>query len=649
MAYQELTSKNPFMGGIGIPVYGERFIGRKHLVQQLREDCTRKSHAIHGLPHTGKTSLVQHSIMQNAQLVETELPLCVIYVRLDTCKDCKELYREIATKSYETVRELLTNDDDIRVLDSGFQLLEKKDFITEKFKGFFVQYISSLKVHLTIILDRFDHIRKKGFGFESTDFSILSSIIAPTNITFVVISIRSLNSLENEVGKEAGSVFSQLFLSATIVLKQFSDTELENYWTRLTPYFENIGLKLNKDYQTEATYYAGNDPYLLDAYNDLIYSKYKSGVGISPEEIRLAMHKIYDSYIRLLERENLLSTAIQAILGPVYDLDEYKMGLLQQLDFIRTMGEDEKLTLVGHSMGQIDIGPNKTYIAYVAKTDYFTKLFRQDYLGRADFWKEWSATFRSLQLLCLDFLVAKWGDKWEDHVEVEAIREMRKDQKKDRDAQITASDNLIDYLRESYIGDLIEKYWDIFAPVFAPIQKYTFSNHYYIIRNLRNHYAHNNTRFLTDEDRARANAYLEEIGKKVNAWHQSGQTFQSEKKDTQTENTPSPLPEIKREKDKRTPPPPPAPATQEPRVKLNNGEYLGQMKLFRKQVYIKNPEPCTKPYIFIDRESGYRFACSPKEIDYEENQWVVCKLRQQLMRDGVTFYFAIDIHPAEDN
>lgn len=628
MAKSELTQQsNPF-SDTGNHVFGERFVGRQDQVQKLQDYCTTSNWSVQGLPHTGKTSLVWHSIIHNRDKVYSKYPLCVVYVCVDGCNQLEELYSSLVIKAYESVREGIEEESEKNRLDNIYALVKMCNFRPNDVTGFF-QQIQTFNVSVLIILDRFDYIIK--LKAQTTDLSNLRAILVP-NVHFILISIQSIDSIENKVGKEAGSVLSQLFSSTIIPLAQYDEQDLVLYWERLKPYYEEAGLCLDDEYKKKAQYYTGNDPFLLDTYNNDIYNNR----GNSSRNQSLALIRSYNSSIRALEKEDLLKPAIQAILGPVYNLDAQQMLDLLQQGFLRTVSEADKQALLGHSMGQVDVHEEtRQPIAYVAKTDYFTLLFKKAYFRQADFWEEWSATFRSLQLLCLYFFETMWGNDWENHTEVKAIKTMHRDRKKDEDCEITPSP-LIDYLRETSIGELIKNYWTTFEPVFAPITQERFMRLYNIVTNHRNHHAHINTRFLTDTDRTTANQYLKEIGQKVDAWNMSDKKLTPPVQATTStprQGSPNLVQALT--------------STSRQDILLNEGEYLGQMKVSQMMVQIKRPNPPCPSFVFIDSKAGYRIDYSPKEYDYEEDQWVVCKLKPQ-ERNGRIIYHVIDIHPVDE-
>lgn len=655
MANQELTLHDPFKGTGGF-VYGERFVGRHDIVQRLRRNCTRQNYSIQGLPHTGKTSLVKHSIYDGLTNGDSDFPVCVAYIDVDTCETKKDFYKLLALSTYKAIKDRLTDPSEKDRIEGFYQDIEDSGFDKTVIVSQFQQTISKMDVCLILIYDRFDYVKKLGFDWH--DFSKLTTFVSADNVKCVVVSISSVSAIEEELhGKDGGSVFSQLFLPNTIVLEQYSNDDMNAYWKRLAPYYDAVGLPLDNDYKQTAIYYAGRNPFLLDTYNSLLTQSFQeTHKQPSPEDLRIAMRRIYNSHINTLQRNGLLDMAIQVILGPISTIEkdkDDKMDLLKQYDFLRVVDEMEKRNLIGHDLGLVEQSADgKGTIAYAAPSDYFTLLFKKDYASTADFWKEWSATFRSLQLLCKDFLEAKWGDKWKDHIEEEAISQMLNDADIDLKANISVSP-LIDYLRESSIGKLIDKYWKAFAPVFAPMGQYTFREHYNYVKSLRNHHAHNNTRFLSEDDKTKANEYLEEIGKKVNAWHQSGKKLIPANTLTTTASqiSISPVPKSTLSVSTNIPIDTKAQSViaiankPRPVIDLEPNEYLGKIYKTKDRVHLVGHEKLS--WTYIDKKKGYRDGCSIREIDYQEGEWVVCKTKLDVKPDGKKVCSVIDIHPVK--
>lgn len=635
MVNQELISFDPFKGTGGY-VYGERFVGRQDLVQLLRRSCTQQNISIQGLPHTGKTSLVRHSICSDTTKVVSDLPVCVAYINVDACETKEDFFKLLVSNTYKAIKEQLNESNEKNRIEEFYQDIKDSGFDKLIIISQFEQTISNLHISLVLVFDRFDYVKK--LSFDSYDFSKLTILVAPVNIKCIVVSIRSVSDIEEELhGKDAGSVFSQLFKSTTYVLEQFSDDDLNEYWKRLEPYYIGIGLPLDDNYKETAIYYSGRNPFLLDTYNNQIVQSYICRhKKPSPEDLRIALRTIYKSYISTLERDGLLDMAIQVILGPISTIDkdkDDKMDMLKQYDFLRIVSEKEKRALIGHDLGFVEeTGDGKTTQAYAALSDYFTLLFKKDYSSRADFWQEWSATFRSLQLLCEDFLETKWGTQWAEHVEEEVVRQMLEDAKIDENANFTVSP-LIEYLRESSIGKLIDSNWAIFAPVFSPIGQYSFKDHYDFVKRLRNHHAHNNTRFLSETVKTKANEYLQEIGEKIDSWFKSGKklvitkttnefSLSKEQSSVSTTTKKIGINIVSQPK---------------PNVKLNTDERLG--KIFRSKNRVIFDEEGWIKWIKIDNREGFR----DNNNNYEEGEWVVCRTKTTY-KNGKSAQYVIDIH-----
>jgi hypothetical protein len=90
------------------------------------------------------------------------------------------------------------------------------------------------------------------------------------------------------------------------------------------------------------------------------------------------------------------------------------------------------------------------------------------------------------------------------------------------------------------------------------------------------------------------------------------------------------------------------PTPARPKIDIAEDEYLGKIKVLSHRVQIVEPQPpCDAKYLLIDNKMGFRLGCSIREVDYQEDEWVVCKLKPKAKDNGEVFHYVVDIHPAE--
>ena len=114
------------------------------------------------------------------------------------------------------------------------------------------------------------------------------------------------------------------------------------------------------------------------------------------------------------------------------------------------------------------------------------------------------------------FFQEKWGDDWETlgRDQDSIIRQMNILRKKDLDSNIEISP-ILEYLTETLLRKLFHKNWSSFAPFLTPMSKVDFFAKYDYLLKIRNHHAHANAKFLSEENRQQADKYLREIGDAV--------------------------------------------------------------------------------------------------------------------------------------
>ena len=281
-------------------------------------------------------------------------------------------------------------------------------------------------------------------------------------------------------------------------------------------------MRLDRDYIANAIFYAGSHPHLLDVYNALFYdSIINSKTEPSATSVRATMTDAFNSTIEILKSEDLLDAAIQAIVGPVYNITEDQINKLIDYDFIKKVTKKEKYDLLGSSLGYEetanDVGIDNKY-SYIASSAYFTLLMRNYFLNKVDFWDEWVSTFCMLRKLAEKFFIDNWGVEWENASNMDIVIDGMKDFC-NRDIRYNiAPSPLLEYLTETLLRDLIRRNWDIFKKVFVPWSEEDFFEKYEFILMMRNHHAHINKNSLSDENLDKANKYLNEIHSKIDNW-----------------------------------------------------------------------------------------------------------------------------------
>ncbi len=620
-----LARKNPF-AGTGTHVYGERFVGRTEYVSRLQNDCTSVNIAIRGLPKMGKTSLAYHSIIEQRQHVSTDKPLVTIFFSVGTCRTADEMFRWLTDRVYEELSDLGLTDTQLLPLHRSYKRLTDNDYDRDRIQSFFEQALPRIEAQVVVIFDEFDKVRT--IQFTGSDFSLLRTILSVRNLRGVVVSKRSIYTLENwAVDPMRGpSTFYQLFDSSTICLRAYSEGDLAAYWKRLEPYFASIGLPLTGEYKERAHYYAGHHPHLLDVYNHCCYTEWRDRRQLpSDADIRLLMTNAYKANLEILREEGLLAAAVQVVIGPVYDISEEQFDRLTQYGFLLPVDRAEKMACIGCNTGYVGLADagDRTQV-WLAPSHYLSLLMKRDFLNRQDFWKEWCSAFDALRLLAERFLKSNWGDDWmnsdeTDDVTNNIIVDLWDYHDKDDRANISTSP-LIEYMTEVLLKDLIMHHWTTFRAVFAPLTLAQFCEKLDFLLKIRNHHAHNNVRFLSEAERDKANQCLHDLQQPLDRWFR--------------DNGEAPLVLVKA----ATPAAPDATTGLRGRI---DGE--------RKKIYNLPREVVEKTgyrSLLIDRMRGFAPDSAPEVYDYAPDEEVLFELKET-SRDGSPFYFAINVRPVD--
>ena len=519
---------DPFEG-TGQYVFGERFVGRRQLVLHLQKYCTTRNLAIQGLPKIGKTSLAYHSVIYQKDMVESDKPFCPVFFDVGDSDSPENLFKQFVFLVYQEIKPVL-NDRDAKKVDDNYSLVVENNYDKFVVKNFFLSCIHTLPVNLVIIFDEFDKVRT--IGFQGSDFGRLRAI-ATKNVHYIINSKRSIYSLENWENdpNRQPSTFYQLFHGdQTIHLSSYDDDDMEAYWKRLKPYYDNVGIQFNEQYKKEIEYYAGRHPHLLDVFNQYQYTYFEKHNCIAEfRSLRPEMKHVFDSMLEILKTEKLLDAATQVIVGPVYDLNDEQLEGLVHYGFIRKCSSTEKRILIGVDLGyrELDSSTNQEY-SYLAPSDYFTKYIKGRFANKIKYWDSWKNTVDALRQMINHFFIDNIGEDWESStlenqpdVIYNTITEIDKLLQKDINDDI-ATCPLIGYLQEGPIGILIKVYWNTFEDLFSPFSREEFFERYDYLVKIRNHVAHSNDKYLSDENRQKANQYLKEIKAKLDAWFASG-------------------------------------------------------------------------------------------------------------------------------
>ena len=220
---------NPFKS-VGKIVTGNDFVGREAVIDELRSrvlDMPLANAAIVGLPRIGKSSLMNHVFIENADsLWETDRIVTVWYTFKDYSDDSiegkpEDVFVDIIQRIVSKLKKHGFVDDEVneyarRAAIPGIRFQQLGKEITD----FFDEVTITNDIGVIICIDEFDYSKEV---FSRAYFQLLRQITDDyPNVAIVTTSRRSILDIEKDSG--GGSSFYETCLH--IFLKPFSDEEV---------------------------------------------------------------------------------------------------------------------------------------------------------------------------------------------------------------------------------------------------------------------------------------------------------------------------------------------------------------------------------------------------------------------------------------
>lgn len=538
------------LAGLGTPVQGSRFIGRKDEIKTIETRIINNNLdnvSIVGLHKVGKTSLIMHTLISQRQILY-EKKIIVVYSQLSNFTNSRDFYLSILTDIDEQFSD---NFQHSRWPDIRRRTLEKistetsisnvRDYIKKLFR----KINKLLEFHSIIVLDEFDSATKAFSREDNNDlliqegenitkgeaeFQVLRELgsMSEYNVSLITLSRRDLGKIE--VNSAAPSLFSQIF-GVPIHLKMYNSEELNEYWKRLRSAYP----LLSTDYRNRAEYTVGGHPFLLDKYNDCCIRR---NVFDKPQKDDLAVvrkdaNALFSSILHRLEKDDLLKIAVQIVRGPVYENYEGAIDYLKLYGFIRAVPTKTKQRLLGSIDGVIE-GQGVEERTYICFSDYFTKKFAYDYYTALQYWPLWNETENSLRRIIKCYVNDRFGDDWElaffDFIKqnsntedvtknISNIQRLKKEREK---AIIEFGDNafidLIDYTHTSdFFNIFIRNDWEWFRDILGENFGYWSSIFSYLTK-IRNAHAHSNADLVSEIQQEQAYLYCRKILDIIQNW-----------------------------------------------------------------------------------------------------------------------------------
>ena len=260
--------KNPFCPQG--PATRTSFIGRFGILERIETAITPDgallNQVITGLPKTGKTSLVEQTIIQRKDelIRDNILPIKVSLARLEE--------GENSFLNFLCV-----------VLNACFVGMEKLDWVTPEIQGLYNSYeeaskhviqlqalienfffrVSEANHRILLIVDEFDAARRLFQGAAPFHFLRELAASAEAGLYLFLTSRRNIAKIE----RQAGSDFEYLFNDIDEVrLGMFDEKDLDIYFSK----FYDVEISYSEDFKERMLWWCGTHPYLLGRFGSEI-------------------------------------------------------------------------------------------------------------------------------------------------------------------------------------------------------------------------------------------------------------------------------------------------------------------------------------------------------------------------------------------
>lgn len=321
MIQPELT-RNIFH--IGDQVTGEAFIGRKAMVNRLRDRIIysgkRCNISYVGLPRTGKSSLVSNAL--DPALME-EKGMVLVSENIVKNTSFEGLWQSIVSSVWQQLDDMeLSSPRVTRAYENYLQILSMVenptyDVLKAPVESFFKKLQKFLRTPVVLVLDEFDAAAKL-FDGKRHYFEFIRDLASKPDYGISVITISRRQLINIEADAYGNSTFQHIFDS--IQVHGFNDEDMAEY----RQVFERMGAPLSAEDLDLLDHYAGRNPFLLSIFGsglaDMILAGEVPSVRRIYEEKAVALRNYFDSVVKQLQTDNSLNKLLQLVVGPKYDL-----------------------------------------------------------------------------------------------------------------------------------------------------------------------------------------------------------------------------------------------------------------------------------------------------------------------------------------
>lgn len=524
MATQSL--KNPFADFGGI-VHGDRFIGRKESIEKITERVLGPTYgnlAIMGLPRVGKSSLAWHAIMDRKEelIASNTIP---VFFEAGSCVDSNEFFKKMVTLLYDELEFLCENEKyktfSTRIVDS-LKANYDKDIVQKYFK-----LVKRIGYKTIFIFDEFDSVQSY---FGKADFQLLRELSynPDTHLCLVTCSRKTIEDIE----VRDGAISNFAGTCSDLRLGMFSKEDVTLYWEYFSKFWE-----VDSTYRNAISYFTGNHPWLMDKVNSMMFNQDISNDLFSKfGDVKLELMEVLDSVVATIEKEHLLDSAIQVVVGPYYDSDQKRIEKLLKYGFIKKVSPEYKDLL----FSGMKVGPSWNGYCYICFSDYSTLDFYRRYYANVPYVSVWSDTENLLRYSIKEFLKANYTDDWENELTasltsnppfptfpIEKWKTNLKSLQTNRNKMIQnfptmSAGHLVDFTLTAQIFDIfIRPNWKWFNTHIFKGNREEWNTKFEFLTLLRNPVAHNNVIGDMEEEMRVAREYCIDVSTAIKEWQKN--------------------------------------------------------------------------------------------------------------------------------
>lgn len=526
------TLINPFSTRYGATVPADLYVPRpveETVISQRVLGSYYSNLSIVGLPKTGKSTIISHCLVEQADNLAKEKTI-VVYYQMGSTRSAIAFYKKIA-KKFDSCFSLYYPDDEkykkfAHSLVEDIKNTELEEDATDLLEDYFKR-VRHIGYKLILILDEFDRSQEI-FTFEDFQFLREISYEANDKICLVTCSRKPLNDLEKKAPKEELSLFAMTFKTCNIGM--YDEQNLKSYWMLAKKYWD-----FNEHNVKFVEFVAGNNPWLMDLVNDFLfehqditdYSELLSGVKAS-------LMEGYDHLISVLSSEALLNASVQLVVGPLFDVTPLQKEKLLQYEFIKEVSPEQKKNIYNG----IDLGPIIDNNSYICFSNYCSLDFYRRYYADIPYVKIWSETENELRTLIKTYLSEKYSSNWETEMQqflannlpyrgfnvsiwAQNVQRLKTNMNDMISTFPTMRGNhIVDFTLTSQIFDIFIKWdWGWFGNVFQG-EKMEWHNKFEHLTKVRNPVAHNNPGNIKAEMEL-ARTYCTEINNCIINWRKN--------------------------------------------------------------------------------------------------------------------------------